>query len=296
MSTSAPPCRASTRPSTVTPSQANAASAMRTTVAAWAETGRAPDTTVAVLVRMAALCDGWSSGHDTGLRSAIGPIGPPGRIGRCATLEVVNGRQTRPTTKTTPRIQPHRTPLRRAQRPREATPTGEHAAAGTPPGASGAAGHTAAEEAGQVLLPIMQRLGTEMTPLTRALMMDDFAAVTRSAAAIAEHAPISGEELERIHSVLGADMAAFVSCHEQFRERLRTSPGGRELRVQAGQPTGSAAARSSGQNRVAWAEVLSDMPPTRLSKPRGTRRTRPGRVTMGRIAIRMSRFRPVYRL
>jgi cytochrome c556 len=110
----------------------------------------------------------------------------------------------------------------------------------------------------------MQRLGSEMTALTHALMTDDHEGVTRSAAAIAEHAPISAEELERIHAALGPDMAAFeavdesvhvasvrlhdaararrlgevveqlgdvqrgcVSCHAQFRERLRTGLGER---------------------------------------------------------------------
>lgn len=123
-----------------------------------------------------------------------------------------------------------------------------------------AAGHAAAD-GGEALLPIMQRLGGEMTALTYALMTDDYDAVTRSAAAIAEHAPISAEELERIHRVLGPEMATFeavdesvhvasvrlhdaakarqldqvvdrlsevqrgcVSCHVQFRERLLTKP------------------------------------------------------------------------
>ena len=121
------------------------------------------------------------------------------------------------------------------------------------------AGHGAPTEDGQALLPIMQKLGSEMTTLTYALMTDDYETVTRSAAAIAEHAPISAEELERIHTELGGDMAAFeavdesvhvasvrlheaaqarqrgliverlgnvqrgcVSCHTQFRELLRT--------------------------------------------------------------------------
>ena len=126
------------------------------------------------------------------------------------------------------------------------------------------AAHAAAGEKGQSLLPIMQQLGSEMTALTYALMTDDYGTVTRSAAAIAGHAPISAAELERIHAMLGADMAAFeavdesvhvasvrlhdaararqlglvverlgevqrgcVSCHARFRERLRGSRGGR---------------------------------------------------------------------
>ena len=120
--------------------------------------------------------------------------------------------------------------------------------------------HTAAAGGGQALLPIMQHLGAEMATLTHALMTDDYDKVTLSAAAIAEHAPISPEELERVHNELGDRMPAFeavdesvhvasvrlheaararrldqvvdrlgdvqrgcVSCHVQFRERLRTN-------------------------------------------------------------------------
>ena len=140
----------------------------------------------------------------------------------------------------------------------------EHAGGGEAAGDHEAGGHAVADGEGQTLLPIMQRLGSEMTALTYALMTDDYATVERSAAAIAEHAPISAEELERIHAVLGSDMARFeavdesvhvasvrlheaararqldavvqrlgevqrgcVSCHVQFRERLRTNGDGR---------------------------------------------------------------------
>jgi cytochrome c556 len=142
--------------------------------------------------------------------------------------------------------------------------TDERAGGGREESGHAAGGHAASTEAGQALLPIMQRLGSEMTALTYALMTEDDAAVTRSAAAIAEHAPISAEELERIRAELGADMARFeavdesvhvasvrlheaararqpdlavqrlgevqrgcVSCHVQFRERLRTNRSGR---------------------------------------------------------------------
>lgn len=128
-------------------------------------------------------------------------------------------------------------------------------------------GHAAAHPAsgdGQALLPIMRRLGSEMSALTHALMTDDLETVTRSAAAMAEHAPISAAEVERIHAALGPDVARFeavdesvhvaavrlheaarardpgrvvqrlgdvqrgcVSCHVQFRARLRTAAGGR---------------------------------------------------------------------
>lgn len=125
------------------------------------------------------------------------------------------------------------------------------------------AGHAAPGAEAQALLPIMQRLGSEMTALTHALMTDDHATVTRSAAAIAAHAPVSAAELARIRTTLGPDVAVFeavdesvhvaavrlheaaragrpdavvqrlgevqrgcVSCHVRFRARLRTAGGG----------------------------------------------------------------------
>jgi len=123
-----------------------------------------------------------------------------------------------------------------------------------------AGGHAAAGVEATTLLPIMQRLGSNMTALTYALMTDDRATIKEQAAAIAAHAPISEAELQRIQRVLGPDMAKFealdesvhvasvrlhdasqtswgaeavdrlgevqrgcVSCHSQFRERLRTN-------------------------------------------------------------------------
>ncbi|HLV25947.1 MAG TPA: cytochrome c [Gemmatimonadales bacterium] len=122
--------------------------------------------------------------------------------------------------------------------------------------------HAAAEGEGEALLPIMQRLGSEMLKLTHALMTDDTATVAASAEAVAAHVPISSAELARIRAELGNQMAAFealdesvhvastqlsvaarsgnmqevlqqlnivqagcVSCHSQFRERLRTGTG-----------------------------------------------------------------------
>lgn len=142
--------------------------------------------------------------------------------------------------------------------------TDEHAVGSEAAGGQIAGGHAAVDGEGQALLPIMQRLGSEMTALTHALMTDDYETVTQSAATIAEHAPISAAERERIHAELGADMAGFeavdesvhvasvrlleaararqpdlvverlgevqrgcVSCHVRFRERLRTRSGGR---------------------------------------------------------------------
>lgn len=82
------------------------------------------------------------------------------------------------------------------------------------------AGHAhGAEGEGEALLPIMQRLGSLMVSLTHGLMTDDDSTVARSAAAIAQHAPIAAEELERISSVLGSDMAEFVRLDEEVHEQ-----------------------------------------------------------------------------
>ncbi|HET9441349.1 MAG TPA: cytochrome c [Longimicrobiales bacterium] len=112
----------------------------------------------------------------------------------------------------------------------------------------------------QPLLPIMQQLGVDMTALTHALMIDDYAAVTQRADALANHAPISEQDLQRIQTVLGSDMPGFeqldeavhgasvrlhdaalardpdailkqlaevqsgcVACHTRFRARLKTN-------------------------------------------------------------------------
>lgn len=137
------------------------------------------------------------------------------------------------------------------------------AADSAPTDAHAGAGHAATGEGGQALLPIMQQLGADMMALTHALMTDDYETVTQRAEAVASHVPISAEEIERIHGVLGNDMARFealdesvheasvrlheaararqpgliaerlgevqqgcVACHVQFRERLRTNRGG----------------------------------------------------------------------
>ena len=124
--------------------------------------------------------------------------------------------------------------------------------------------HGAVGAEGQALLPIMQRVGNNMMTLTHALMTDDYETVERSATAIAEHVPISTAELERVRSVLTSEMRTFeamdesvhvasvrlrdaarerrldlvverlgdvqrgcVSCHTQFRQRLRADSTGR---------------------------------------------------------------------
>ncbi len=121
--------------------------------------------------------------------------------------------------------------------------------------------HAAEPGEGRTLLAIMQDLGVQMASLTHGIMTEDTALVARSAAAIAEHAPIAPEELERIHTALGADTPEFerldtevheasvalheaagagrmgdvldrlhevqrgcVACHTSFRQRLLTNP------------------------------------------------------------------------
>ena len=134
----------------------------------------------------------------------------------------------------------------------------------SPVATSGIDAHAAAGDSlheGLALRPIMQALGAEMAKLTTALWIEDYAGITASASAIADHAHISEQELARIQRVLGEDMPAFetldrevheasvrlheaaqaraldtivdalgavqsgcVACHARFRERLRTTP------------------------------------------------------------------------
>lgn len=134
----------------------------------------------------------------------------------------------------------------------------------SPVATSGIDSHAAAGDSlheGLALRPIMQALGGEMAKLTTALWIEDYARITASASAIADHAHISEQELSRIQRVLGEEMPAFealdsevheasvrlheasqaraldgivdalgevqrgcVACHVRFRERLRTTP------------------------------------------------------------------------
>lgn len=148
-----------------------------------------------------------------------------------------------------------------------ATPADEsasHDAHDAAPTASGAesAGHAhGGTGEPRSLLAIMQKLGTDIVSLTHGLMTDNPDLVSESAGAIADHAPIAQDDLERIHQTLGAEMQEFerldeavhesavrlheateagdtdavltrlnevqrgcVACHTQFREQLRTNP------------------------------------------------------------------------
>jgi hypothetical protein len=110
------------------------------------------------------------------------------------------------------------------------------------------------------LRPIMQRLAADMAGLQNALWVEDFRGVEARAAAIADHAHISADEILRLERELGPDLEAFhhadesvheaavrmheaaaaddipalldrladvqrgcVDCHARFRERVRTS-------------------------------------------------------------------------
>ena len=105
----------------------------------------------------------------------------------------------------------------------------EHAADG-----HAASGHAAAGEGGLALLPIMQGLGSNMTTLTYALMMDDHETVTTQAAAIAEHAPISAAELE----VYTPGLAASAIPHDRKKSRhLAASLNKRRMWSQPSRPS-----------------------------------------------------------
>lgn len=112
---------------------------------------------------------------------------------------------------------------------------------------------------GLPLRPIMQQLGANMAGLTHALWLEDHEQMAAFAGEIAEHPHISDEELRRIRTALGPEMDRFVAadeavhvaatrlkaaveardvdqvlqrlaevqtgcmtCHTQFRQRLRT--------------------------------------------------------------------------
>lgn len=142
----------------------------------------------------------------------------------------------------------------------EATAEGPDAVPPTPDPADDHAAHAAPDGEGELLLVIMQRLGSEMARLTHALMTEDRETLADAAEGIAAHAPISAAELERIQTALGAEMDTFeeldervhvssvalrdvarsgdlqdvvrqlgevqsgcVACHTEFRERLLTN-------------------------------------------------------------------------
>jgi cytochrome c556 len=120
-------------------------------------------------------------------------------------------------------------------------------------------GHGAGREP-QALLPIMLGMSADLAGLMQALWLDDYGALSERARDLADHAPISAEEIARIKSTLGAEMEAFeaadevvhgaavrmseaadardidrlleelatvqrgcVACHNSFRDRLRTT-------------------------------------------------------------------------
>lgn len=119
----------------------------------------------------------------------------------------------------------------------------------------------AAPGEGQTLLVIMRQLSVDMAAVSQGLWLEDWETMTDRSGALAAHAPIAAEEIERIHGILGGEMPAFeeldeavhqasvrmheaaeardmdgfvdaftesqrgcVSCHTRFRDRLRTVP------------------------------------------------------------------------
>lgn len=68
------------------------------------------------------------------------------------------------------------------------------------------------------LLVIMRQLNADMQALTTALMTDDREGVVGSAAAIANHAPIAHDDVERIRHELGPEMADFERIDEEVHD------------------------------------------------------------------------------
>lgn len=137
--------------------------------------------------------------------------------------------------------------------PEAAHPAADSGAHHTP-----ASGEANAPEA-LPLRPIMQRLAGDMAAFSYAMWLENYEEMEARAAAMADHTHISPDELRRIETELGPEMAAFeeadevvhrasvalheaaaarqldqvlahlgevqsgcMSCHTQFRERLRT--------------------------------------------------------------------------
>ena len=99
-------------------------------------------------------------------------------------------------------------------------------AAPVDPAASAGAADTAGEDhAGHgrpgepaPLIVIMRQLNDDMLALTTALVTDDRDGVVRSAEAIANHAPIAQDDIERIRRELGPEMADFERIDEDVHE------------------------------------------------------------------------------
>lgn len=68
------------------------------------------------------------------------------------------------------------------------------------------------------LRPIMQRLAADMAGLQQALWVEDFRAVEARAAAIADHAHISADEILRLERELGPELEAFHHADESVHE------------------------------------------------------------------------------
>jgi hypothetical protein len=131
--------------------------------------------------------------------------------------------------------------------------------AATQAAAEHAGGDGTAAHAALRLRPIMQKLDNDMAALSHGLWMEDYVEIAARAAAVADHPHVAPEEMQRIQGILGPEMSRFVaadqtvhdaavrlrgtaeatrmdgvlqhlgevqagciSCHTQFRERLRT--------------------------------------------------------------------------
>jgi len=69
-----------------------------------------------------------------------------------------------------------------------------------------------------LLLTIMIDLGQEMSSLSDALWRDDLATVAAAAGAIAEHPRVSASERERVQTLLGDDFPDFVKGDQRVHQ------------------------------------------------------------------------------
>jgi cytochrome c556 len=82
------------------------------------------------------------------------------------------------------------------------------------------------------LLPIMLRMSAGMAGLMQALWLENYEEMAAHASAVAGHAQISAQELERIQTELGPELAAFEAADEAVHEasiRMRDAAEAREL-------------------------------------------------------------------
>ena len=66
--------------------------------------------------------------------------------------------------------------------------------------------------AAQPIIQIMQNMNENLANLSKAIMLDDYATITLSAYKIANHPPISKEDIDALFKRLGEKKKDFIAC------------------------------------------------------------------------------------